>query len=164
MLLSAINCCVTLAVCGLAPSCCKIPFPSGKLSRMKGTTICVNTPFTYTLHVHVAVEETTRRVLLFRVIPQYMYRSTRDVLLSVLTFPFPSEFCPVDDSSSYAGPDVEWWTWTWTWLSWPRKVFYSPCLVDALFQARYCRYTAAKRCCNVDFGLPRHEHLKARPL
>jgi len=45
MLISEINCCVILAVCGLAPSCCRIPFPSGKFSNMKRTTIFANTSF-----------------------------------------------------------------------------------------------------------------------
>jgi len=130
----------------------------GKLSCMKGTTICANTSFTCKLAFTLLLKK-TRRVLLCRVIPPHtcMDPPWRP---SVLTFPLPLEFCPVDDSPSSAGPDVEWWTWKWTWLSWPREVFYAPCLVDALFQARYCRYTAAKRCCNVLFGLTRHEHPK----
>jgi len=136
-------------------------FPSGKLSCMKGATICANNSFTYTLQVHVAVDDNKTRPFVSCYSSPYMYESTRDVILSVLTFSFPSESCPVDDPSSSAGPDVEWWTWTWTWLTWPREVFYGPCLMDALFQARYCRDTAAKRCCNVLFGLTRHKHLKS---
>jgi len=68
LLLFKINCCVTLAVCGLAPSCCRIPFPSGKLSYMKRTTLFANTSFTYTLAFMLRLK-TTRRVLLCRVIP-----------------------------------------------------------------------------------------------
>jgi len=68
MLLSKINCCVTVAVCGLAPSCCRIPFPSGKLSYVKRTTLFANTSFTYTLAFMLRLK-TTRRVLLCRVIP-----------------------------------------------------------------------------------------------
>ena len=107
--------------------------------------------------VHVAVEDKKTRPVVSCSSSPYMYGSTRDVLLSVLTFPLPSESCPIDDSPSSAGPDVE---WTWTWLFWPREVFYAPYLVDTLFKARYCRYTAVKRCCNVLFGSTRHKHPK----
>ena len=69
---------------------------------MKGTTVGVD----------VAVEDNKTRPVVSCNSSPYMYGSTRDVLLSVLTFPFPSESCPVDDSPSSAGPDVEWLTWT----------------------------------------------------
>jgi len=119
---------------------------------MKGTTIFANTLFTYTLAFTLRLK-TTRRVLLCRVISSlYLYRSTRDVLWSVLAFSLPSESCPVDDSPSSAGPDIEWLTWTM--LSWPLCFFYAPCLVDALFQARYCRFI-------VLFGSTGHEHSSA---
>jgi len=55
--------------------------------------------------VHVAVEDKTRLVVSCNSSP-YMYESTRDVLSSVLTFPLPSESCPVNDSPSSAGHDV----------------------------------------------------------
>jgi len=82
MMSSAINCCVTLAVCGLAPFCCRIPFPSGKMSYMKGTTICANISSTYILAFTLRLK-TTRRVQLCRVIPPHT------CMAPPVTFPFP---------------------------------------------------------------------------
>jgi len=69
------------------------------------------------IHIHigfyVAVEDNKTRPVVSCNSSPYMNGSTRDVLLSVLTFPLPSESCPEDDSPSAASPDVEWWTWTW---------------------------------------------------
>jgi len=157
MLVSAIHCCVTLAVCGLTPASWRIPSFGEIALHERNHNICQHFIHIH-IGVHVAVEDNKTRPVVWCNSSQYMYGSTRDVLLSVLTFPLPSESCPVDDLPSSAGPDVEWWTWMW-W-TWPWEVFYAPCLVDALFQARYCRYTATKRCCNVFCGLTRHEHPK----
>jgi len=158
MLVSAIHCCVTLSVCGLAPSCWRIPFSFGEIAlHERNHNICQHYIHKHIV-VHVAVEDNKTRPVVWCNSSPYMYGSTRDYLLSVLTFPLTSKSCPVDDSPSSAGPNIEWWTWTRMWWSWPWQVFYAPCLVDALFQARNCRYTATKRCCNVLFGLTRHEH------
>jgi len=76
------------------------------------------------IHIHigvyVAVEDNkTRHVVSCNSSP---YGSTRDVLVSVLTFPLPSESCPVDDSPLSAGPDV--------------VVLASGCLLRSLFDGR----------------------------
>jgi len=101
MLLSAINCCMTLAACGLAPSVAECRILRGHLSCVKGTTICANTSFTYTVTLRLK----TIRVLLCRVIPPHTCMDP-PVTSSVLTFPLPAESCPVDDSLSSAGHDV----------------------------------------------------------
>ena len=52
ILLSEINCCVILAVCGLALSCCRIAFPLGKLSYMNPFPIWKEPQYLPTLNSH----------------------------------------------------------------------------------------------------------------
>jgi len=86
-----------------------------------------------------------------------MYRSTRDVLLSVLTFPLPSESCPVDDSPSSAGPDVELWHADVVVLASVGllRYLFGGRVVPGAFLSIHC-----SRSYNVLFGSTRHEHLK----
>jgi len=65
MLFWAMNCCVTLSVCGLALSCCRIQPPC-----MDGTTTSASTWFSYTFAFTVW-SNTTSRVLLLHVIPPH---------------------------------------------------------------------------------------------
>jgi len=129
------------------------------VSYMKGTTIFANTLFTYTLAFTLLLK-TTRRVLLCRVIPPHTCIDPTvtsyfwlDVFAAVRINPVPYMILHHLLDLTLSGD-------TRTWLSWHREVFYVPCLVDALFQARYSRSTAAKRCCNVLFGSNHHEHPK----
>jgi len=77
---------------------------------MKGTTIFANTLFKYTLAFTLRLK-TTRRVLLFLVIPPHtcMDPTVTSYCLSWRFRCGQYQSCPVYDSPSSAGPDVEWW-------------------------------------------------------
>jgi len=129
------------------------------VSCMKGTTILANTLFTNTLAFTLRLK-TTRRFLLCRVIPSHTCIDPTVTSYIWLDVSAAVRINPVPYMIHHHLLDLTRSGDTRTWLSWHQNAFYVPCLVDALFQARYCRSTAAKRWCNVLFGSNHHEHPK----